>query len=554
MSILTNLHPLILFVFGACLMVTAPNAPRAHAGHDDEPAPAVGQTSAPRAAAQSDDFELVALVAANHVLTLYLDRFQTNEPMVKSAIEVSENGGTAVTAEEQPDGTYRVAAAWTDQPGKHDLVFTVTAGELSDLLTASFEVPPLAQPAASGAAAKGRLQQTIADQKSTLTPILTFLLGVSVALALLVRGRRRVALGGVAMVTALLLSGVAFAESGAVAPLPTVTEAPRRLADGSVFVPKSAQRLLAIRTLPAAETMAARTVQIIGRIVPDPSASGRVQASQPGRVEPSAGGLAFVGKTVAKGDVLAELAPAIGTVERGTVGSQIADIDQQVRLAEQKVARLSGLAGSVPGKEIDEARAELEGARRRRTAVAPTLAGREMLRAPIAGVVSVANALVGQIVDSKDVVFEIVDPSHLWVEALAFDPALAVQMQQASAITSEGVPLTITLVGRGLALRQGAIPLEFRIDNPPAGLNVGAPVTVIAEIRGQRSGVALPRAAFVRMPNGGSAVWDHVSAERFVPRSVRVEPLDGTKSLVLAGVAAGQRIVTIGADLLSQVR
>ena len=51
-------------------------------------------------------------------------------------------------------------------------------------------------------------------------------------------------------------------------------------------MPKDAQRLLAIRTVLAAENDAARTVQVIGQVVSDPGAAGRVQASQPGRVGP----------------------------------------------------------------------------------------------------------------------------------------------------------------------------------------------------------------------------------------------------------------------------
>ena len=49
-------------------------------------------------------------------------------------------------------------------------------------------------------------------------------------------------------------------------------------------------------------------------------------------------------------------------------------------------------------------------------------------------------------------------------------------------------------------------------------------------------------------------VWDHTTAERFVARPVRVQPLDGARVLVLAGVAPGARIVTQGAELLGQVR
>ncbi len=218
------------------------------------------------------------------------------------------------------------------------------------------------------------------------------------------------------------------------------------------------------------------------------------------------------------------------------------------------MARLSGLAGSVPGKDIDDARTELAGARARRAALSPTLAGREVLRAPVSGVVSVANAVAGQYVEGKDIVFEIVDPTRLWVDATAFDPALAAGIKGASAITADGRPLEVELVGLGLSLRQGAVPLQFRIVAPPPGLSVGTPVTVIASIPVDATGMALPRSSVVRMPNGGSAVWDHVSAEKFVPRPVRMQPLDGANVLVLAGVKVGSRIVTQGADLLNQVR
>jgi hypothetical protein len=39
-----------------------------------------------------------------------------------------------------------------------------------------------------------------------------------------------------------------------------------------------------------------------------------------------------------------------------------------------------------------------------------------------------------------------------------------------------------------------------------------------------------------------------------VPREVRVEPLDGERVLIVAGVEAGRRIVTGGAELLNQIR
>jgi cobalt-zinc-cadmium efflux system membrane fusion protein len=532
----------------------------AHAGHDDDaPVPAAQAGAAPRAEAASADFELVGVVKGD-ALVITLDRFATNEPITDGVIEVAEGDGTA-TAKVQEDGTYLLRAPWVGKPGKHDLTFTVAVGDVADLLAATLDTSDAPHPlaAAGGTPLSSLVAGLLGARRGAVTAALSFVLGMLTVVALRAQGRWRTVSGTAVLVVGLVTAGAAFAHGGAddgdgPAPATAATDTPRRLPDGSVAMPKDAQRLLAIRTVLAAQTQSARTVQLIGQVIADPATAGRVQSTQSGRVQPAGTDLAHVGQPVQKGDALATVVPVITAVERGGLQAQIAELDAQIRIAQQKVTRLNALAGSVAGKEIDDARSELAGAQARRAALQPTLVQGEVLRAPVSGIVSVANVTTGQVVESKDVLFEIVDPKRLWIEALAFDPAVASQMTSASAKATDGTPIKVGFVGRGLALRQGAIPLQFRIENPPASLSVGVPVTVIANVATQESGFALPRTAVVRMPNGGSAVWDHVSAERFVPRPVRLQPLDGGNVLVLAGVKAEQRIVVQGADLLNQVR
>ncbi len=542
------------------LLVSAQTPVLAHAGHDDEaPAAAAPAGASPRAEAASAEFELVA-VAKGPALVITLDRFATDEPITDGSIEVAEQGD-ALKAEAQEDGTYLVHAPWVGQAGKHDLTFTVSAGDASDLLTATLDIPeaPHVAAAPDRAFGGGLVGSVLGARRGAVTAALSFVLGMLTVVAVRARGRWRAVSGAAVLLVGVVAAGAAFAHGGAddgdgPAPAVAASDTPRRLPDGSVAMPKDAQRLLAIRTTLAAQTQSARTVQVIGQVIADPATAGRVQSTQTGRVQPAGSDLAHVGQSVQKGDALATVVPVITGVERGGLQAQVAELDAQIRIAQQRVARLSALAGSVAGKDIDDARSELAGAQARRSALSPTLVQGEVLRAPVSGVVSVANVMTGQVVESKDVLFEIVDPKRLWIEAIAFDPAIAGQMTTASARTTDGTPLAVTFVGRGLSLRQGAVPLQFRIENPPPSLTVGAPVTVIANVAAQESGYALPRTAVVRMPNGGSAVWDHVSAERFVPRPVRLQPLDGGNVLVLAGLKAEQRIVVQGADLLNQVR
>ncbi len=557
MTISIRAHAAILS-FVMLLGVAGLTPASAHAGHDDAEQPAASGPSAPRTEASSPDFEIVA-VATDHRLKIFLDRFATNEPIENASVQVAENGGAEMTADMQEDGTYAIQAPWLDVPGKHDLTFTVVAGDVSDLLTGTIQLADAPHAAVTSTSAGRRLRAALGERTGTVTLVLAFLLGVLSVVTVQARGRGRAIAGLLAVLVAALIGGVAFAHGGVddgdgPAQQAVAGDAPRRQPDGTVGMPKDAQRLLAVRTVQAAQAVASRTVQIIGQVAPDPNAAGRVQSSQSGRIEPGEKGIAHVGQFVKAGDVLAVIAPAIAAVERGNFGSQVADVEQQVRIAEQKVGRLSNLVGSVAGKEIDEARAELAGARARRAAMSQTLAGREVLRAPVSGVVSTASAVNGQFVEGKDILFEIVDPTRLWVEAVGFDPALAGETRGASAMLTDGTPIKVELVGRGLALRQGATPLLFRILSPPAGLSVGAPVTVIVNVAVDATGISLPRSSIVRMPNGGSAVWDHDTAQLFVPRPVRLQALDGANVLILAGLKPGQRIVTQGADLLNQVR
>ena len=107
------------------LFAAMPTPVAAHAGHDD-PEPIILGPSLPRAEAASDDFELVA-VLADHQLTIYLDRFATNETITAATISVSVAGGGAVNADSQPDGSFAVRAKWFDTPGKDDPRFTHVA-------------------------------------------------------------------------------------------------------------------------------------------------------------------------------------------------------------------------------------------------------------------------------------------------------------------------------------------------------------------------------------------------------------------------------------------
>ena len=341
--------------------------------------------------------------------------------------------------------------------------------------------------------------------------------------------------------------------AGAGTAQPTGT-APQRQSDGSLFMPKAVQHQLGIRTQLATLEPLAATVELNGRVIADPNASGRVQASQPGRIEPAAGGLPTLGQKVAKGQLLAWLRPTPSSIDRANQQAQFAELDAQAALAASRLARVEQLEGALPQKEIDAARVERDALDKRRAAVRASIADAEALRAPVAGVISVAQASAGQVVEARETLFEVVDPVRLGVEALAYDPALAQGITAGSAALPGGGAVSLRFVGAGRQLREQALPLLFRVTTPAAALAVGQPLAVTVQTGGKIEGVALPRAALTRNPAGDWVVWLHTGAESFAPRKVAYEPLDATRIAVTAGVHGGDRVVTVGASLLGQVR
>lgn len=329
---------------------------------------------------------------------------------------------------------------------------------------------------------------------------------------------------------------------------------PRRLPDGSLFVPKPTQHAIGVRHVMAAMRDMPVSVQLNGRVIADPASGGRVQALQAGRIVPAPGGLPLPGQRVARGQVLALLHPAASSIERGNQQERLAQLEAELAIAERRHARYLQLEGVIPQKDIDAARDERDALRRRRAAVAASLGTAETLRAPVSGVIGATHVVAGQVVDAREVLFEIVDPARLAVEAIAYDAALAGAVRSASATLPGAGTLPLTFLGGARVLRDQALPLLFRIGVTDAPVAVGQPLAVIVQTRATQKGVALPVAALVKNGSGGSAVWVRDGAERFVLRTVEAQALDAATAVVTAGLRDGERVVTVGASLLSQVR
>lgn len=537
--------------------LTAGNA-LAHEGHShgDEAPPDSVQT-APRATAASTLFELVA-VANGQNLTVYIDRFDTNEPVTEATVYVETPAGPATATK---DGEiFLLEAPWAAEAGEYELLFTVEAGTDIDFLTATLTVPEVAVGTASPLAGTWQLQSGLAsvaerlragDPASIAVGIAGFFAGL---LVMALKRRRSLVAGLVVLGIALAATApVAFAETapqGAV----VIRDVAQRLPDGRIFAPKAAQRILAIRTLAAVEEDHRRSIEMAGRVVPDPNASGFVQTAIGGRLLPPPGGFPALGTSVKAGDVMALVEPSLAAADQSSIRQSKAELEQDISLAERQLERYRPLAksGAVSQAQLEEAELTLEGLRDRRAALDSLKMEAETLVAPVSGVVSKANAAPGLIAETNTEVFHIIDPAKLWVEAALFgDMAVA---DQASVAGPDEEAVSLELVGAGFAEDGQAQPVHYRVADPAARLRVGERVTVYAETADVTKGISAPREAVIRGANGENIVFVHIGPEIFEPRAVRTEPLDGGQVIIVAGVAAGDRVVTQGAELLNQLR
>ena len=134
----------ILMVLMPVLAWAGPGAHGPNGEHLDSPKTDNSMQAGLRIEANSDVFELVGTLAGGE-LSIFIDRFVTNEPLLQAQVEV-ESGALKAQAKFRAEiGDYKIddpaMLQKLSMPGEHPLVITVIAGKDSDLLDAVLSVP-----------------------------------------------------------------------------------------------------------------------------------------------------------------------------------------------------------------------------------------------------------------------------------------------------------------------------------------------------------------------------------------------------------------------------
>jgi hypothetical protein len=349
---------------------------------------------------------------------------------------------------------------------------------------------------------------------------------------------------------------VSGAQTGDDPLLSLIGDTPYRRSDGTVFMPIAAQRVFGFRTVIGERLTVPQTVELPGRVKTNPSTAHMIQSAQDGFVEAPVGGYPFEGQRVTRGQILGYLKPALSTLEEADYATRVQELVNEIDLTRKRMARLEEvLMVRYRASRIEQMRIEIDGLRRRLSILRDTVERPIELRAQTDGIISVINASPGQFLHAGHTIFEIVDPSRLWVTASAFDPEIRDRLIDASAVSVDGRKIALKFVGGGLALESQALPMQFEVLDGPDDLNVGLPVTVVIRLQGPSiSGLRVPRASVTRTSDGRSLVWERRSAESFVAHHVSPQPIDSESVLITSGFGTSARIVTKGVATLGQVQ
>lgn len=311
----------------------------------------------------------------------------------------------------------------------------------------------------------------------------------------------------------------------------------------SSSVPVVAVRLAVVEARPFAIVLAAS-----GAVSSRPGSVATLSAPAPARV---ARIHVAPGDRVARGDPLVAF-------ERGPFEASFREAEAADRAARQALERAERLeaAGIIPRKEIEQARTTRAG-----TETALLVARRALelatLRSPLAGVVTRMSATLGASVDANQPLVEVVDPSALEVRLL-LSPHDAAEVRAGMPVTfvAGGASTdtvgqgTVSAVSPGLDSASRAVVVRARITRPSRVATIGETVAALIQLGTRAHALVIPISALVP-DDAGFRVYVVSGGDVALARPVRVGSRQDGVTEILAGLRAGERVVTEGAYGLS---
>jgi membrane fusion protein, heavy metal efflux system len=343
------------------------------------------------------------------------------------------------------------------------------------------------------------------------------------------------------------------------------------------LIPEAETRL-GIATAAVERRDVPRTRALGGEVIVPPGRAVAVSAPLTGTLLAPEGGVPTPGARVKKGQVLFRLQPLLSPEAQATMATARVEAQGQVDQAEKQLAqakvqldraerllrdKLGSTGALVDAKaQYEVAEATLKAAKARRDALDKTIRGLEggtldplPIEVEADGVLKNVHTMVGQTVSAGALLFDVLRLDRVWVrvpvyvgDAPAVEEAAPAEVGGlavgSDAPTRPAQPVLAPPSGDPLA---ATVDLFYEVENPDGALRPGQRVGVTLPLKGERSGLVVPREAILRDFDGGTWVYVAGGGHKYSRRRVRLDRMAGPMAVLSAGPEPGTRVVTDGA-------
>jgi membrane fusion protein, multidrug efflux system len=271
-----------------------------------------------------------------------------------------------------------------------------------------------------------------------------------------------------------------------------------------------------------------------------------------------------VGAQVAAGDLLARIDPTEQRADLEAANAAVASAQSQLEVSKSNFGRQQSLleSGFTTRAAYDQAQqalrvaeGSLESARAQLGTAKDALAHTE-LRTDAAGTITARNIETGQVAQAARAAFTLARDGERDAVFDVYEAVFSLKSERDGIALALVSDRTVTATGRVREIaptidpKNGTVRVKIAIDDPPAAMTLGSPVTATVR-RAPRPRMVLPWSALTAAGRS-PAVWIVDPATRMVGLRVIVVDSYETGSVVVAsGLSPGDRVVTEGGKLLS---
>jgi len=534
-----------------------------HAAHGDEAATTDTKPGADHFTAYgaSDKYELTLyypeLMAGKEAhLTLYIADYQSNRPVEKAELKIStlENPQVGFEVTMLSPGIYELHSTFPENK-TYTLNIQLNHPNGADLI--GLKGVAIGQKLIADAA--------VASEHSDSNGWMWFLGGLGLGMIgmwFVSRRRNRI------LTVVLLLASAWFATPN-MNPAFAHGDEPHGPKEGgsgygkTVFAPKETQFLFEILTQPIAVGNYQSATTMFGTVVPASGGMGIVVAPQGGRITRVN---AAVGQTVRAGQILAVMQQNIGTSDQVGIASNNSGLAVQMETAKARVAatkreldRLKKIEDIAAGRDVqaaeanyNQALAELQTLENKAVGANSAANSRTIsLVAPIGGVMGTFTLTPGTEVMAGQTLFTVTNLNKVYVEAQVYDRDVAViragNKFLVTCSTDDHKSAEVRLISQAQTMNTGnqSQRVLFEMDNPRGEFKIGEFVTVKALDNSTTRQITVPNSALTEI-NGKTAVFLKHSPEEFELAYVQTGEDDGSRTLILKGIAEDEKVVING--------